>query len=151
MRAALVAAAVVLLAAFALQWGHQFRDLIAARWPTAKPVVLAWCGLMACSVEAPRRIEDVSVESSALTRATADAFRLSVALRNRGTMTVTLPSVDLSLTDTTGRLVARKVLAPRDFRVASALMPPGSDSALQLVLTAGTARVTGYTVEIFYP
>jgi predicted Zn finger-like uncharacterized protein len=151
-RAALGAAAFFLLVLFVIQLGHQFRDVTAARWPGMKPVLQAWCGMAACTIEAPRHIEDVSVESTALTRAPEpDAFKLSVALRNRGGMTVALPSVDLTLTDPAGQLVARRVLTPSDFRVASTLMPPGSESALQVVLTAGTPRVTGYTVEIFYP
>ena len=150
-RAALAAAALVLTTCLALQWGHQFRDTVAARWPALRPALVAWCSAMACSLEAPRRIDDVSVESTALTRAAADAFRLSVTLRNHGGMTVALPSVDLSLTDANGQLIARKVLSAGDFKAPSTLMPSGTESALQALLSAGTARVAGYTVEIFYP
>ena len=39
----------------------------------------------------------------------------------------------------------RATSAPR------ACIPPGSEAALQLMLNAGSARVSGYTVEIFYP
>jgi predicted Zn finger-like uncharacterized protein len=152
MRAVLCTSALALLAALALQVGHHFRDLIAARWPVLVPTLTAWCGVATCSIESPRRIEDVSVESSALTRASAaEAFKLSVTLRNRGAMTLALPSVDLSLTDPTGQLVARRVLMPHDFRVASELMQPNADAVLQLLLATGNAQVTGYTVEIFYP
>jgi hypothetical protein len=144
--------AAILLAVLALQAGHHFRDLIATRWPDAKPALAAWCVELACSIDLPKRIEDVSVESSALTRVAApDAFKLSVALHNRGAMAVALPSVDLSLTDASGQLVARRVLTPRDFRVVSPFMQPGAESALQVVLATAGARVTGYTVEIFYP
>jgi predicted Zn finger-like uncharacterized protein len=152
MRVALAGVALLLFAALAVQGAHHFRDTVAARWPAMRPPLQALCERMACSIEAPRRIEDVSVESSALTRAPApDAFKLSLALRNKGTLTVAMPSVDLTLTDPAGQLVARRVLHPRDFRVASTLLPAGGDSALQLVLDAGSTRVTGYTVEIFYP
>ena len=151
-RSALAVLALVLVAGLSLQLGHQFRDLIAARWPTATPALTALCDLMTCAIEAPRRIDDVSVESSTLTRAAMpDTFELSVALRNRGALTVALPSVDLSLTDPAGQLLARRALAPRDFGAAPALLRPGAESHLGLVLTAGSARVTGYTVEIFYP
>ena len=68
-----------------------------------------------------------------------------------GAMILALPSLDLSLTDPTGQLVARRVLAPGDFHVASALMNPGAESNLQLVLAVDNAQVSGYTVEIFYP
>ena len=152
MRAALKAATVVLAVVLGLQWLNQFRDGIAARLPVLQPVLAAWCGAFGCTIEPPRRIEDVSVESATLTSAGGpDAFKLSVALRNRGALTLALPSVDLSLTDPSGQLVARRVLTPRDFRATSTLLAPGADAALQLVLTAGNAGVTGYTVEIFYP
>ena len=151
-RAALAGVALVLAGALALQAGHHFRDLIAARWPETRPALAAWCAALSCAIEAPRRIDDVSVESTALTHASApDVFRLSVALRNRGALTVALPSVDLSLTDPNGQLVARRVLTPRDFGVAPARLQPGGDANLQLLLTAGDAQVTGYTVEVFYP
>ena len=152
MRALAASVVFAMLAALGLQVAHQFRDSIAARWPDAAPTLAAWCAAMACTIEAPRRIEDVAVESTALTRsATADAFGLSVVLRNRGTVTVALPSVDLSLTDAGGQLVARRVLTPRDFRAASTLIRSGGESALQSQLTVAGAQVAGYTVEVFYP
>jgi predicted Zn finger-like uncharacterized protein len=151
-RAALGAAALLLAVALVLQGGHHFLDLIAARWPVLMPALTTWCNVASCSIESPRRIEDMFVESSALTRAMeVDGFKLSVTLRNRGSMTVALPSVDLSLTDPAGQLVARRVLTPRDFRAPSALVAPGADVALQLVMATGSSQVTGYTVEIFYP
>ena len=152
MRSALVGTGIALLLTLGLQVGHHFRDLAAAQWPTVRPGLAAWCGWMSCAVEPPRRIEDVLVESSSLARASApDAFRLSLTLRNRGVLTVALPSVDLNLTDPVGQLVARRVLRPADFRAASTLLPAGAESALQVVLTAGDARISGYTVEVFYP
>lgn len=152
MRAGLVSVLLVLIAALALQSLHHHRNVIAARWPATQPLLAGWCHLLACRIEPPNRIDDVAVESTALTRAAApDAFKLSVVLRNRGAMVVALPSIDLTLTDTNGQLIARRVLAPSDFRAASLAMKPGGESALQLLLTAGNARVTGYTVEVFYP
>ncbi len=153
LRALQAAALVVLTALLGLQAIHHHRDVVAARWPAALPALAAWCGVASCAIEAPRRIEDVSVESTALTRASpgSDAFRLSVGLRNRGTTPVAQPSVDLSLTDVNGQLIARRMLGAREFRVSSATIGPGAETMLQLVLTAGAARVSGYTVEIFYP
>ena len=153
MRALQAAALVVLTALLGLQAIHHHRDVVAARWPAALPALAAWCGVASCAIEAPRRIEDVSVESTALTRTSpgSDAFKLSVGLRNRGTTPVAQPSVDLSLTDVNGQLIARRMLGADEFRVASATIGPGAETMLQLVLTAGAARVSGYTVEIFYP
>jgi predicted Zn finger-like uncharacterized protein len=152
MRVALGSVSALLALLLAAQWAVHFRDTAAARWPALRPALAAWCDAMHCSLDAPRRIEDISVENTTLTRASGpDAFRLTVTLRNRGVLTLAMPSVDLSLTDSTGQLIARRALAPGDFRTASALLAPGSEAPLQLLLTAGTPRVTGYTVEVFYP
>ena len=149
----LSAAAVLLVAALGAQTLHHFRDTLAARWPQARPLVVAWCDWLGCRIELPRRVEDITVESTSLTHTVAgsDAFKLLVTLRNRGSAPVALPSVDLSLTDAGGQLVARRALAPGDFRVASLGLDAGADATLQLMLSAGSRRVTGYTVEVFYP
>ena len=149
----LSAAALLLVTALGAQAMHHFRDTLAARWPQARPVVVAWCDWLGCRIELPRRVEDITVESTSLTHSVAgsDAFKLSVTLRNRGSAPVALPSVDLSLTDAGGQLVARRALAPGDFRVASLGLDAGADATLQLMLSAGSRRVTGYTVEVFYP
>jgi hypothetical protein len=134
-----------------LQAGHHFRDTVAAQWPATRPALAAWCKAAGCVLEAPRRIDDVLVENSALTRAIGlDAYVLSMTLKSRSNLVLALPSIDLSLTDGNGRLVARRALAPHDFGAAGVIQP-GAEAALQLMLNAGSARVAGYTVEIFYP
>lgn len=151
-RAVLGLAALSLLLLLAGQAAHHFRDLVAARWPEARPALIAWCSVADCTIEAPKHIAAVSVESSALNRAaTPNAFKLALTLRNRGRVALALPAVELSLTDAAGQLVSRRALMPGDFRVASPLLAAGAEAPLQLVLNAGSARVTGYTVELFYP
>ena len=150
-RLALVAVSIVSLVALALQAGHHYRDAIAAQWPSVRPVLTAWCRSVDCTLGAPRRIDDVSVESTTLTRAVGfDGFVLAVTLRDRGRVALATPSIDLSLTDGNGRLIARRALSPRDFGAPS-VMQPGSDAALQVMLNATNYRIAGYTVEIFYP
>ncbi|HKX42913.1 MAG TPA: zinc-ribbon and DUF3426 domain-containing protein [Burkholderiaceae bacterium] len=150
-RIALGAALGLFALVFVLQAAHHFRDAVAARWPSTQPLLLAWCDLAGCSIGTPRRIDDIVVDSTALGRLSADAFRLSVTLRNRGTLVVALPDVDLTLTDVGGQLLARRVLAPRDFRITQTMLPPGGEVALQAPIAAGTLPVSGYTVEVFYP
>jgi predicted Zn finger-like uncharacterized protein len=150
-RVALALLALIASAVLALQVANHYRDTIAGRWPSLRGPLLAWCRLAQCRIEAPRSIEDVVVESTALTRAPSqDAFVLSVTLRSRSAMALGMPSIDLTLTDATGRLVARRALAPRELNAAEVL-PPNGEAGLQVLLTAGPAPVVGYTVEIFYP
>lgn len=145
--------ALLLLGGLSVQVGHHFRDTVAARWPQTLPVLQAWCAAMKCTLEPPRRIEDIAVESTTLARATnaSEAYRLTVNLRNRGDMPVRVPSVDLKLTDGSGRLVARRVLSPADLGATLATLPPGADTPFQLLMSTGSLGVTGYTVEVFYP
>jgi len=147
-----VAAAMLLALGLGLQGLNHFRDLIVASVPAARPVLTAWCAIAACRVELPRRIEDVAVESTTLIRIdAANAYTLSVVLHNRGTLPLALPSIDLSLTDANGRLVARRMLAPGVFRAEAHLLEPGASMPLQVVLASDGERISGYTVEAFYP
>ncbi len=150
MRSALGAASVVALAALVLQAGHHWRDTLAVQYPALHGPLVAWCRVAGCTLQTPRRIDDVLVESTALTRAVGqDAFVLAVNLKSRSALPIAVPSIDLSLTDAQGKLVARRALSPRDFHAAEVLAP-GADATLQLTLNAG-ASVFGYVVEIFYP
>ena len=150
-RIALGVACVLAALVLAAQAANHHRDILAARWPSLRPLLAAWCRAPQCRIEAPRRIDEVLVESTALTRAAAqDAFVLSVTLRSRSELTLALPSIDLTLTDANGRLVARRALAPRDFSAAE-VIAPHAETPLQVMLSTGTAAVVGYTVEIFYP
>lgn len=152
MRRALSIGAGVLAVALLWQIAIHQRDSVAARWPAALPLLRGSCALFGCRIEPLRRIEDIAVESTALTRAaTPDALRLVVVLRNHGAWTLALPWVELSMTDPTGELVTRRALGPQDFRAASPTIAPGADTTLQVLLAAGSSRITGYTVEIFYP
>jgi predicted Zn finger-like uncharacterized protein len=154
-RVALAVLAFLLLVALALQGAYQYRDIIAAHWPQTRPLLVEACAWLDCSVGPLRRIEEIAVESTALTYAgpgaPPDALRLSVALRSRSAMPLAMPTIDLSLTDINGELVARRALSAADFRSPTTTLAPGAESNLQLLLTVDGRRVAGYTVEIFYP
>jgi predicted Zn finger-like uncharacterized protein len=134
------------------QAANHFRDGMAARLPGTVAALEAWCRLSGCTIEPPRRIEDIVVESTALAKApVGDAFRLSVTLRNRATTVAALPWIDLSLTDANGQMVARRALSPNDFRSRTTSMQPGGETSLQAMMSTGATRIAGYTVEVFYP
>jgi predicted Zn finger-like uncharacterized protein len=154
-RAGLAALAALLVLLLAGQAAYHLRDEFAARWPQTRPALATLCGWLDCRIEAPRRIDDISVESSSLTLANpggaGDAMRLSLALRNHGDVPLAAPMVDLALTDGNGRVLSRRALGPADFRRDGLVLPPGSETQLELLLSTGPQRAAGYTVEIFYP
>lgn len=134
------------------QAANHFRDGMAARLPGTVAALQAWCRLSGCTIEPPRRIEDIVVESTALAKApVGEALRLSVTLRNRATTVAALPWIDLSLTDANGQLVARRALGPKDFHSRTTTMQPGGETSLQTMMSTGATRIAGYTVEVFYP
>ena len=144
---------VSLLVVLVLQTAHHFRDFAAVQWPQTQPWLASWCAFAHCRIQAPQRIDDITVESTSLSRAAPDSenFRLSVTLRNRGALPVTTPSLELSLTDGSGHLVSRRALSAADFRPLTGIIPAGSEAALQSILSTGGTRVAGFTVEAFYP
>jgi len=134
----------------------EYRDLAAARWPLLRPVLVAFCDVTGCRVEAARSIDGLAVESSGLLRIErSDRYRLSVTLRNRAGIDLALPALDLSLTDGQGKLVARRVLALADIGATQSTLAAGREISLQATLRAAPGgageAVAGYTIELFYP
>ena len=129
------------------------RDAIAAHWPQAAPLLAGLCAPLGCRIEPLRHLDNLTVENSGLTQLDNTAlYRLQVSLRNRDRLPLLAPALDLTLTDSRGDIVARKVLSGRDFGADTPVqLAPGSELALQAVLDAGERRVTGYSIEIFYP
>lgn len=151
-RKVLAAGALLLTVLLAGQVVHHHRNEIAARWPTTHAALAHWCSMIGCVLEAPHRIDDIVVESTSLARGSVgESFRLSVVLRNRAATPAAVPWVELSLTDANGELVARRALSPPDLRAARAEIGSGAEMGLTASLSTGTSRVTGYTVEVFYP
>ncbi len=147
--AAAAAGAALLLVA---QLTFEYRDLAAARWPGLRPALERACAARGCEVGPPRVIEALAVESSGLVRdEDAADYRLSVVVRNRSTFDLALPALDLTLTDSRGGVIARRVLRVADFGAAPRSVAGGGELTLQAALAAGERRVSGYTIELFYP
>jgi predicted Zn finger-like uncharacterized protein len=151
-RAALVATIALAAVGLSAQLAHSWRDLLAARFPGARPALEAACAAWGCRVEAVRAIDKLAVESSGLVRVEkSSVYRLQLALRNRGDIPLAWPAFDLTLSDSTGKPVARRVLRAADLGVNEATLAAGRELALQATLQAATEPVVGYTIELFYP
>ncbi len=143
-----VAAALGLLAQAALEYRH----VTAARWPATRPLLESACAQLGCRIEAPRVIEALAVESSGLLRIEGTSlYRLSVVLRSRSNLALALPALDLTVTDSQGGVMARRVIQPEEMGVQRANVPPMAELPLQATLSAADRPISGYTIEIFYP
>ena len=153
MRAALALLALLLGLLLAAQAALWQRDALAARWPQASSLLALLCEPLGCRIEPLRRLDGLAVESSGLIQlGNASVYRLQVALRNRDAQPLLTPALDVTLTDSRGEVVSRKVLHPRDLgESVPPTMAAGAEVSLQAVLDAGERRITGYNIEIFYP
>lgn len=150
-RMLLAAGCVLAAVALLLQLALHNRDTLAARWPSLQAALAAACDPLGCTLQAPRRLEALVVENTALTRpAGVDGYRLQVLLRNRAEFAIRAPHLELSLTDSSGAVIVRRVLSPVDFRQAETLNA-SSEANWQLELVSSDKRIVGYTVAAFYP
>lgn len=138
----------VLVAQAALLW----RDEIALRWPATRATLQAACAALQCRIEAPRRIQSLDVLSSALLSEPDGAtYRLELTIRNRGTIEALAPAIELTLTDTGGRLFARRVLTLAELGLPERAIGPGQELPVRAELVTGSAAVAGYNIALFYP
>src|SRR4029079_14167646 len=87
-------------------------------WPHGRSLrsrVQSLCAPLNCRIEPLRRIDQLGIDSSGLTRIDdGPVYRLGLVLRNRADTSLLMPSIDLSLTDAAGVLVSRRVLSAAD-------------------------------------
>jgi predicted Zn finger-like uncharacterized protein len=151
-RVGLVAASIVLALTLVVQLMVWQRDVVAAHWKEARSALVTLCGWVDCQVQPLRRVDQLSVASSGLTRIEGSSLhRFNVSLLNRGSTELMLPAIDLSLTDAQGQVIARRVLAASELGVTAAAVAAGAELPLQAMLSTGSRKVAGYTIELFYP
>lgn len=144
--------------ALVLQASYYWRTEIAARQPGLRPFLAALCAQFACTIELPREVQHVTIDSSNLL---SDPERpgtvlLEAILRNAAPYAQAHPALELTLTDASDRPLVRRVLLPDDYldpaRPASA---PGfaarSEITIRLWLDTAAVPAAGYRLYLFYP
>jgi hypothetical protein len=146
--------AAVLLLVLASQLVLNFRNVLAARYPGARPALDAACVLLGCRVELPAQIDNLAIENGELTTLGPDTYSLNTLLRNQGSLVQAWPSIELELTDTNDKPVLRRVFAPGEY------LPEGapatgfaarSEQPVKLHFALADLKPSGYHIFIFYP
>jgi len=153
-RIALAVAGVVLAALLALQAAYQDRDRLALEQPGLRPVLERLCGLLNCTLGAPRQIEAIVIESSGFNRLRNDTYRLAFTLRNTAPVPVAAPAMELTITDSQDQTIARRVITPQELGADGGTVPAAGEwqRVVGVVLdTGGAARIAGYRLLAFYP
>ena len=136
---------------------YHFRDVIAARWPFAKPVLASACAVAGCIIQPIRDMAGLSIEASDLQADPAHRglLILTATLRNRSSWPLAYPFLELTLTDSRDQAVARRALLPAEYvggtsDVQSGI-PPNGEVPVKLFIDASATSQAGYRLYLFYP
>ncbi|MEZ5651177.1 MAG: DUF3426 domain-containing protein [Burkholderiaceae bacterium] len=132
------------------------REVIAARVPAMRGALSTLSAPFGLDVGVPIRAEAITIESFDLARSPEgrSRYRLNMLLRNRAGMALRWPSIELTLTDSTGGILVRKALQPDTYLGDTATVEAGmqGDSEKPIRLTLETADIapSGYSAVLFY-
>ncbi len=153
-RGALAAMGLVFALALALQMLLQERDVISARHPALHGLLAQLCQPLQCSIQAPRRIDAVAIDSSSFVKAPHDgaSYELRVGIKNNAAFAVAMPALELTLTDAQDQTLMRRVLL-RNELMAPAELGPGVvwSTSVPMQVVQGASLVAGYRLLAFYP
>lgn len=151
--------ALALAAIIALQLAVLFRTELLTRWPALRPTLVDICSAFGCNVGWPTRAELLAVVGTELQAVPGtDVLELTAVIRNRAGFKVAMPAIELTLTDTQNRTLARKVFAPVDYLASSGEpssridegLGAGSDYTVRIVFEARGLSAVGFVVYPFY-
>lgn len=149
----------LLVALIGVQLAVLFRGELLARAPQTRDVLLQLCGVFSCTVGWPAHVEQLAVIGSELqTIPGTDVLELTAVIRNRATFRQALPAVEVTLTDSRNRPIARKVFTPADYLAAAGEpssrlddgFASGSDYTIRLFFEARGVQAAGFLVYPFF-
>ena len=148
----------LLLIVLLAQVAFFFRIELAARLPGLKPALVSYCMLLQCTVPLPQKADQLSIESSDLEAADpaqAGIITLNATLRNHAPYAQAYPNLELTLTDTQDKALARRTFHPAEY------LKPGEDEQkglapsrelnVKLHLDTTDIKPSGYRLFLFYP
>lgn len=151
----------IAITALLLQALMIWRVEMATLAPATRPALETACDLLGCTVGLPSKTDLLSIEASDLHPHPGNAGRLvlNATLRNRAPFAQTWPHLELTLTDLADRVLARRVLTPKDYLPTSGTkletdirgIAAGADASLELHISAIDLAAGGYRLYVFYP
>lgn len=136
-----------------------FRSELTTRWPQARPAMAKLCDTVGCALGLPTRPDQLAVIASELQAvAGTDVLELTAVIRNRASFTQALPALEVTLSDTQNRALARKVFSPVDYLAAAGEpssriddgLAAGGDLTIRVLFEARGLRPAGFLVYPFY-
>ncbi|MQR01360.1 DUF3426 domain-containing protein [Glaciimonas soli] len=160
-RTAIWVGSALLFFAAIVQTGFTFRDQLAARVPTLKPVLEKMCAPFDCKIALPMKIDAISIESNELqalstgSNSSGNQFALNLLMRNTGSTVLAWPNVELTLKDVNDKPQVRRVFTPHDYLPAAINTSQGfarnTEQSVKLAFELHQLKASGYSVYLFYP
>ncbi|HWZ48314.1 MAG TPA: DUF3426 domain-containing protein [Herbaspirillum sp.] len=148
----------VLLVITALAQGvYLGRNQIAAAVPSLKPLLIAACQPLRCTIGLQKQIDQLSIESNELQAATPDqpTLTMNLLLRNRAAIALAWPDIELTLNDDDEKALIRRVFTPAEYLPSVQLIDAGiaadAEQTIKLSFTVTQGTASGYRVYLFYP
>lgn len=146
---------VLLLALLLLgQWTVRERDRLAAWRPDLQPLLQRVCEPLDCKVAPVRRIDAIVIDSTSLVRRLGNFYSFDIVLKNTASLALAVPALELSLTDISDQVIARRVFLPEEWPDAPPLLPANGavNVSFRLSLALGDdTPMAGYRALVFYP
>lgn len=145
------------LLAIGLQAVLTFRVELAVLMPEAKPALRGLCSLAGCEVGLPAKAALIGIEASDLHPDNERPGRLALTatLKNRAPFAQKFPHLELTLTDTVDKAMARKILTPADYLPPKTAIDDGMPANADITLAVGVdpteITASGYRLYLFYP
>jgi predicted Zn finger-like uncharacterized protein len=145
------------VALLAVLWVGQFvyfyRDEL-AQLPDLRPALVNICNVLQCDLAAmvDKTAPELVQTSIAPHPRYANALRLRASLVNRSDRPLPLPLMQVSITDSGGQLLARRVFAPREYLAPGIAATPLAPSVMVQALldvTNPDNKAAGYEVQLF--
>lgn len=142
---------VLLLFALTGQLLFYFRSEVVQRLPDLAGLFK----LAEIDVPLPRKVDLVAIDSSDLQSDNARGlFVLQATLRNRASYVQAWPALELTLTDTSDTVVARRVMTAAEYlppKISPESFPANGEVAVRLWIEAKEIGAAGYRLYVFYP
>jgi len=147
----------LLLLALAGQSIYFYRDMIAVYYPQTKPLLANICHIFACEVKLPANIGLIKLDGHEL-QAMPDhpnVVTFSALLRNNATHRQAYPNLELTLTNLTNQVLARRHFTPKEYlppgTKTESGMPMQEEIPLKLTLDLDRLEAVGYKPRVYYP
>jgi predicted Zn finger-like uncharacterized protein len=135
---------------------YLLRTEIAANWPETKPYLTSLCERLGCNVPLPRQLDQITIEASEMQADTSRSNVLLViaTLRNRGVIPQAYPLLEVTLTDTLERAIARRSLTVAEYLDGAPKenegLAPNSEVVSRTAIETVDIKPAGYRLQLYY-